>query len=260
MSEIKYAFDYQSHRWNPDWVPFSKETVLRTREYRAMGFLAAHDQRVHTPTNEVPVDEIGSDTIQRIGQHLLQKNNEVWRGAPAPGSGLTANQIDLSEFTSHVPSISVMWVEGAPLLVVNPKVEYPEDFNPFGDQNVESEGCLNLTGGGGGVALADSLALRGYTLDARPIEIEVADKDGVERRNVSHEYRHTLGKLYPEFVFGANRQLWRVNREEFNTYRAWQRGEDVGSWHPDPIPRSQYNAWTNAQDSRMKTDTFRIPR
>lgn len=153
-------------------------------------------------------------------------------------------------------------------VVVNPVVTLPEGFSPNGEDDLWSQGCLNLLGYGGFVNSPSSLGLEGRTLDSKKLDIAVTDN--LEVRNTFHEDRHIQGKLYGELVFDAqrqwgahvpaNRKMYIIPPERFAQYAAYIRGKDSEGYVPQEMTRAQYDALLDANNTHMKLSNFAITR
>lgn len=260
LPELRYAKPPEGVNFPTDWSVPSAGVLERYATFHDNhGFYDAHAPEVHTPAEEVPVDEIASDTIQQAGRYLQNKAEDL---RLIYGDGISANQLIIPGITKAIPSMSLMSVEGGFQVVVNPQVTLPEDFSPLhGEDDIWSQGCLNLLGCGGAVNSPTRLGLTGYTLEGRPIDTEITSQPGDRRatRNVYHEWRHTLGKLYGELVLDAGRPLYSIPPERFAEYGKFIRNKPT-EFVPREVPRAQYNALLDPHDPRMKLANFTIAR
>lgn len=263
LPEITYSQTAAGVIVPEQWVPSNGTIATYQKFHDEHGFFDAHAPELHIPTTEVPVDEIGSDVIQQAGRYLLQKADELELGF---GQGITANQLAIPGIKGPVPSLSLMSVDEKLQVIVNPTVTLPEGFSPNGEDDLWSQGCLNLLGYGGFVNSPPALGLEGRTLSGKKIDIAVTNN--LEVRNVFHEDRHAQGKLYGELVFDAqaqwgtnvpaDRKMYVIPPERFAQYAAYIRGKDSGGFVPQEMSRTQYDALLNPHNTHMKLSNFVI--
>lgn len=98
------------------------------------------------------------------------------------GVGLAANQVGVTR------RVFVYDCEGDRGHVINP------EWEPVGDEvQVGPEGCLSIPGIRGDVQRAETVVVRGVTLDGTPVERQVS---GLLARCVQHETDHLDGVMF----------------------------------------------------------------
>ncbi|XP_076892777.1 peptide deformylase 1A, chloroplastic-like [Bidens hawaiensis] len=155
----------------------------------------AGDPVLHEPAKEVPVQEIGSDRIQKIIDDMVQ----VMRRRP--GVGLAAPQIgiplkiivleDTKEYISHAPEEENKEQDRRPfdlLVILNPKLKKKGNKSAF-----FFEGCLSVDGYRALVERSLEVEVNGLGRDGKPIKVDAC---GWQARILQHECDHLDGTLY----------------------------------------------------------------
>ncbi|GAB2231028.1 hypothetical protein Droror1_Dr00027315 [Drosera rotundifolia] len=155
----------------------------------------AGDPVLHERADEVAVEEIGSEMVQKIVDDMVR----VMR--LAPGVGLAATQIgiplriivleDTKEYISYAPKDETKAQERRPfnlLVVVNPQLKNKSNKTAF-----FFEGCLSVDGYRGMVERYLEVEVTGYDRFGKPIKV---DASGWQARIFQHECDHLEGTLY----------------------------------------------------------------
>ncbi|KAK9054670.1 hypothetical protein SSX86_025749 [Deinandra increscens subsp. villosa] len=159
------------------------------------GIVQAGHPVLHEPAREVPVEEIGSDRIQKIIDDMVQ----VMRRRP--GVGLAAPQIglplkiivveDTKEYIAHAPEEENKAQDRRPfdlLVILNPKLKKKSNKSAL-----FFEGCLSVDGYRAMVERFLEVEVNGLGRDGKPIKVEAC---GWQARILQHECDHLEGTLY----------------------------------------------------------------
>lgn len=155
----------------------------------------AGDPVLHECTEEVALDEIGSERIQKIIDDMIAV---MW---DAPGCGLAAPQIgvplqmivleDKEEYIRYTLKEEAEAQERHPfdlLIIINPKLK------PKGTKTAKFfEGCLSVNGFRGLVERHLEVEVTGFGRDGLPIKVNAS---GWKARILQHECDHLAGLLY----------------------------------------------------------------
>lgn len=157
------------------------------------------------PTQDVPLDQLGSATFQDLIDDLIATMRH------ANGAGLAANQI------FEPWRICVMEVDGNPRYPYKPTIPLTVLVNPLltpiGDETFENfEGCLSVPDLRGVVRRHARLSVRAYDRHGCVIETEVA---GVTAGTYQHEVDHLDAKLFVDRVTDTSSLCtWAVFRRD----------------------------------------------
>ncbi|KAJ6840302.1 peptide deformylase 1A, chloroplastic [Iris pallida] len=155
----------------------------------------AGDPVLHEAAEEVAVEEIGSDRIQKIIEQMIY----VLRKAPAVG--LAAPQIaiplriivleDTKEYISYARKNEVEAQDRRPfdlLVIVNPKLKKKGNKSAL-----FFEGCLSVDGFRAVVERHLEVEVTGFDREGRPLKV---DASGWQARILQHECDHLDGTIY----------------------------------------------------------------
>ncbi|XP_010922013.1 peptide deformylase 1A, chloroplastic [Elaeis guineensis] len=171
-------------------------SVFGTRKRAVLPeIVKAGDPVLHEPAGEVPVEDIGSERIQRIIDDMISVMRK------APGVGLAAPQIgiplkiivleDTKEYISYAPKNEIEAQDRHPfdlLVIVNPKIKKRSNKTAL-----FFEGCLSVDGFRAVVERYLEVEVSGLSRDGRPIRV---DAMGWQARILQHECDHLDGTLY----------------------------------------------------------------
>eukprot|EP01018_Ginkgo_biloba_P021020 Gb_04790 [translate_table: standard] len=155
----------------------------------------AGDPVLHECASEVPLEEIGSERIEKIIDDMIA----VMRNAP--GCGLAAPQIgvplqmivleDTKEYISYAPKEETEAQQRYPfdlLIIINPKLKIK------GNKTAKFfEGCLSVDGFRGLVERHLEVEVTGLGRDGLPIKVSAT---GWKARILQHECDHLAGVIY----------------------------------------------------------------
>ncbi|WOK98639.1 hypothetical protein Cni_G07351 [Canna indica] len=155
----------------------------------------AGDPVLHEPADEVPLQEIGSEKIQKIIEDMVAAMRK------APGVGLAAPQIgvplkiivleDTKEYISYAPKKEIKAQDRRPfdlLVIVNPKLKKKSNKTAY-----FFEGCLSVDGFRAVVERHLEVEVSGLDRNGNPVKI---DATGWQARILQHECDHLDGTLY----------------------------------------------------------------
>nr|XP_043632204.1 peptide deformylase 1A, chloroplastic-like [Erigeron canadensis]XP_043632206.1 peptide deformylase 1A, chloroplastic-like [Erigeron canadensis] len=155
----------------------------------------AGDPVLHEPAQEVRVEEIGSERIQKIIDDMVK----VMRGAP--GVGLAAPQIgiplqiivleDTEEYIGYAPKQETKAQDRRPfdlLVIINPKLQKKGNKSAL-----FFEGCLSVDGFRAMVERFLDVEVTGLDRNGQPIKVTAF---GWQARILQHECDHLSGTLY----------------------------------------------------------------
>ncbi|KZV57302.1 polypeptide deformylase [Dorcoceras hygrometricum] len=155
----------------------------------------AGDPVLHEPAQEVRVEEIKSERIQRIVDDMVMAMRK------APGVGLAAPQIgiplrvivleDTKEYIGYAPKEETEKQDRRPfdlLVVINPKLEKKGNKTAL-----FFEGCLSVDGFRAVVNRHLEVEVTGYDRDGQQIKVNAS---GWQARIFQHECDHLDGTLY----------------------------------------------------------------
>ncbi|CAK9176346.1 unnamed protein product [Ilex paraguariensis] len=197
---------YLSPTFNVNLKPqrnYSATSTARAGWFLGMGekkqnlpdIVKAGDPVLYEPAREVPLEEIGSERIQKIVDDMVNLMRK------APGVGLAAPQIgvplkiivleDTKEYISYAPKEVTKAQERRPfdlLVILNPKLKKKGNKTAL-----YFEGCLSVDGFRAVVERYLEVEVTGFDRDGRPIKI---DASGWQARILQHECDHLDGSLY----------------------------------------------------------------
>ncbi|XP_051134793.1 peptide deformylase 1A, chloroplastic [Andrographis paniculata] len=155
----------------------------------------AGDPVLHEPAQEVGLEEIGSERIQKIIDDMVKVMRK------APGVGLAATQIgiplriitleDTKEYIDYAPKEDIKAQDRRPfdlLVVINPKLKKKGDRSAF-----FFEGCLSVDGFRALVERHLEVEVTGFDRNGKPLKI---DASGWQARIFQHECDHLDGTIY----------------------------------------------------------------
>ncbi|KAK4713277.1 hypothetical protein R3W88_019184 [Solanum pinnatisectum] len=155
----------------------------------------AGDPVLHEPSQDVPLEEIGSERIQKIIDEMVK----VMRNAP--GVGLAAPQIgiplkiivleDTNEYISYAPKDETKAQDRRPfdlLVIINPKLKKKGNKTAL-----FFEGCLSVDGFRAVVERHLEVEVTGLDRNGKAIKV---DASGWQARILQHEYDHLDGTIY----------------------------------------------------------------
>lgn len=155
----------------------------------------AGDPVLNEPASEVPVEEIGSERIQKIIDDMIGVMRKF------PGIGLAAPQIgiplkiivleDTKDYISYAPKNEIEAQDRRPfdlLVILNPKMKKKSNKTAL-----FFEGCLSVDGFRAVVERYLEVEVSGLSRDGHPIRI---DATGWQARILQHECDHLDGTLY----------------------------------------------------------------
>ncbi|XP_020591920.1 peptide deformylase 1A, chloroplastic isoform X2 [Phalaenopsis equestris] len=159
----------------------------------------AGDPVLHEPAVEVPLEDIGSERIQKIIDGMIGVMRK------APGVGLAAPQIgiplriivleDTKEYISYAPKNETDAQERRPfdlLVIVNPKLEKKGSKTAL-----FFEGCLSVDGYRALVERHLQVEVTGHSRFGQPIKIA---SSGWMARILQHEFDHLEGTIYVDKI------------------------------------------------------------
>ncbi|KAG0455990.1 hypothetical protein HPP92_023778 [Vanilla planifolia] len=157
------------------------------------------DPVLHEPADEVPLEEIGSEKIQKIIDDMIGSMRK------APGVGLAAPQIgiplriivleDTKEYISYAPRNVTKAQDRRPfdlLVIINPKLRKKGSKTAF-----FFEGCLSVEGFRAMVERHAEVEVKGYDRHGKPLKIDSA---GWQARILQHECDHLDGIVYVDKI------------------------------------------------------------
>ncbi|KAH0655119.1 hypothetical protein KY290_030918 [Solanum tuberosum] len=160
----------------------------------------AGDPVLHEPSQDVPLEEIGSERIQKIIDEMVK----VMRNAP--GVGLAAPQIgiplkiivleDTNEYISYAPKDETKAQDRRPfdlLVIINPKLKKKGNKTAL-----FFEGCLSVDGFRAVVERHLQVEVTGLDRNGKAIKV---DASGWQARILQHEYDHLDGTIYVDKMF-----------------------------------------------------------
>ncbi|XP_049412371.1 peptide deformylase 1A, chloroplastic [Solanum stenotomum] len=160
----------------------------------------AGDPVLHEPSQDVPLEEIGSERIQKIIDEMVK----VMRNAP--GVGLAAPQIgiplkiivleDTNEYISYAPKDETKAQDRRPfdlLVIINPKLKKKGNKTAL-----FFEGCLSVDGFRAVVERHLQVEVTGLDRNGKAIKV---DASGWQARILQHKYDHLDGTIYVDKMF-----------------------------------------------------------
>ncbi|ONK59538.1 uncharacterized protein A4U43_C08F7450 [Asparagus officinalis] len=155
----------------------------------------AGDPVLHEPASEVPIEEIGSERVQKIVDDMI---GVMRRG---PGVGLAAPQIgiplriivleDTKEYISYAPKKEIEAQDRRSfdlLVIINPRLQKKGNKTAL-----FFEGCLSVDGFRAVVERHLEVEVTGFNRDGTPLQIYAR---GWQARILQHEYDHLDGTIY----------------------------------------------------------------
>ncbi|KAL0921160.1 hypothetical protein M5K25_008207 [Dendrobium thyrsiflorum] len=159
----------------------------------------AGDPVLHEPAAEVPLEDIGSDKIQKIIDDMIGVMRK------APGVGLAAPQIgiplriivleDTKEYISYASKNETEAQDRRPfdlLVIINPKLEKKGSKTAL-----FFEGCLSVDGFRAMVERHLQVEVTGHSRFGQPIKIS---SSGWKARILQHEFDHLDGTIYVDKI------------------------------------------------------------
>jgi len=120
----------------------------------------------------------------------------------APGIGLAATQVNIHK---QLFVIDVSDEKNQPLVFINPKI------TEFRGVEVMEEGCLSFPGVYAKVERADSVTIEALDRHGKPFRM---DADGLLAVCIQHEFDHTQGKLFVDYLSPLKRERIRKKLEK----------------------------------------------
>ncbi|KAJ0985688.1 hypothetical protein J5N97_004044 [Dioscorea zingiberensis] len=192
---------------------FPSKSRIQGAEYRAPSLLAAAgwlsgfgekkkpdivkagDPVLHEPAAGVPLEDIGSERIQKIIDDMITAMRK------APGVGLAAPQIgiplkiivleDTKEYISYAPRKDIEAQDRRPfdlLVILNPKLKKKGTKTAL-----FFEGCLSVDGFRALVERHLEVEVTGLDRNGCPIKVDAV---GWQARIIQHEFDHLDGTIY----------------------------------------------------------------
>lgn len=134
------------------------------------------DPVLRTVSDPIPADQVGEASLRTLVEDMLETMDANG------GVGLAANQVGVTK------RVFVYDCEGDRGHILNPTWEAVGDEEQTGE-----EGCLSIPGVGGTVTRAQTVHVRGTTVDGEEVDREVS---GLLARCVQHETDHLDGVLF----------------------------------------------------------------
>jgi peptide deformylase len=164
------------------------------RDDLRLPIVQAGDPVLRRPTRLVPIDEIGSDRIQRLIDAMIATVSGVGVGLAAPQVGVDLRIAvieDPPEYHAFLPDDLLEAQDRTPVeryVLINPELTVV-DATPA----EWFEGCLSVDGYRAIVPRSRAVHVRALDRDGQPFEV---DATGWHARILQHEIDHLEGGLY----------------------------------------------------------------
>jgi peptide deformylase len=145
-----------------------------------------------------PIVIYGDPVLREMGEPVEEINQEVKDLVSdltdtlkkAKGLGLAASQVGSAK-RLFIVDLSAIDIDASLLVFINPEIVETE-----GSVEME-EGCLSFPELYLKITRPERVKVRAYDLDGNQFEMEA---DGITARAILHEYDHTRGKLYIDYL------------------------------------------------------------
>lgn len=144
------------------------------------------DPVLRTVSDPIPDEKIGEDSLRTLVADMLETMDAYG------GVGLAANQVGVTK------RVFVYDCEGDRGHILNPEWEAIGEETQTG-----GEGCLSIPGVGGEVTRAETVRVKGVTVDGEKVDREVS---GLMARCVQHETDHLDGVLFLKYLSSEERK------------------------------------------------------
>lgn len=144
------------------------------------------DPVLRTVSEPIPADQVGEASLRTLVEDMLETMDANG------GVGLAANQVGVTK------RVFVYDCEGDRGHILNPTWEAVGD-----EEQTGKEGCLSIPGVGGTVTRAQTVHVRGTTVDGEEVDREVS---GLLARCVQHETDHLDGVLFLQHLSKEERK------------------------------------------------------
>ncbi len=158
-----------------------------------LNILEYPDQRLRTKAKAV--DDFG-EVLQKQIDDMLETMYA------APGIGLAATQVDIYK---RLFVVDVTEDKSNPLVFVNPEIVELRGVEQM------DEGCLSFPGVYAKVERADEVTIKALDRNGKSFTL---DADGLQAVCIQHEFDHTLGKLFVDYLSPLKRQRIRKKLEK----------------------------------------------
>lgn len=143
------------------------------------------------------------DGIRRLADDMFETMLD------APGVGLAAPQIgkSLRLIVVHVPEDEDDGREEASYRLLNPEI-----IKKHGSQT-GAEGCLSIPGWAGEVERAETITVKAFDMDNKPVRMKASGYLAVV---LQHEIDHLDGILFPDHIADKKNDMWAVREDELD--------------------------------------------